>query len=97
MGSERRTKRCIYCGEEIQADAVKCRYCKEFLADDEDLPVSHHAVSRRQDKKPGPPVRPGRAGIGDPAVCALPVGNGGSAAVGDDFYGNCGPADGPAF
>lgn len=28
------TKKCPYCGEEIQADAVKCRYCREWLADD---------------------------------------------------------------
>lgn len=37
------TKRCPLCGELIQATAVKCRFCREFLEDDEGLPVSHHA------------------------------------------------------
>jgi membrane protein YdbS with pleckstrin-like domain len=46
----RRTKQCVYCGEQILADAVKCRYCKEFLNDDQDLPVSRHAVSRCEKK-----------------------------------------------
>ncbi len=59
MDEPRRTKRCVYCGEEILADAVKCRWCKEFLDEGEDLPVSHHAVSRRGEKREAErPLRP---------------------------------------
>ncbi len=29
--TDRKTKKCHYCGEEILYEAVKCQYCKEFL------------------------------------------------------------------
>jgi membrane protein YdbS with pleckstrin-like domain len=48
MAVQRKTKRCPFCDEEILADAVKCRYCKEFIDDGADaLPVSRHAVKSR--------------------------------------------------
>lgn len=35
----------------IHADAIKCRFCREFLEDDDGLPVSHHA--RRGPRRAG--------------------------------------------
>jgi len=49
--AEQPTKKCPFCGETIHAEALKCRFCREFLVDEEGLPVSYH------DRRVAPPAR----------------------------------------
>jgi hypothetical protein len=52
------TKRCPFCAEEIQDDAVKCRHCGEWLTPDTRETASGGSGAPRQDLAAMPPVMP---------------------------------------